>query len=201
MVKQTRLAPILIALGVLCQAEPASYRITPAEGAELILEVGKTGLLSGKKHVFVFDRYQGSVTYDADNPTGSSVRLVIEAASARCLDDWVSEKDLKKIERHAKEKMLAVQRHPEITFESNKIQPTTGSAFRAEGMLTIRQVSKPVSVNLELESESPQTLWFTGAASLRMRVFDLKPPKAALGMIGTKDEMTVRFKLRATPRE
>ena len=200
MEKLTATAVILLLLATLAQAGTVDYDIAPSEGAEFILEVGKTGLMSGKKHIFVFDRYRGSVTYDANNPAGSTVRLVIEAASARCLDDWVSDKDLKKIERHAIEKMLAAQEHPEINFESDKIQPTSDSAFRVEGKLTIRQISKPVTVDLELESETPKTLWFSGTASLRMRAFELKPPKAALGMIGTKDEMTIRFKLRANPQ-
>ena len=139
MEKLTATAVILLLLATLAQAGTVDYDIAPSEGAELILEVGKTGLMSGKKHIFVFDRYRGSVIYDANNPAGSTVRLVIEAASARCLDDWVSDKDLKKIERHAIEKMLAAQEHPEINFESDKIQPTSDSAFRVEGKLTIRK--------------------------------------------------------------
>jgi hypothetical protein len=38
---------------------------------------------------------------------------------------------------------------------------------------------------------------FTGSATVRITDFGLKPPSAALGVIGTKDEMTFSFVLRA----
>jgi len=39
-----------------------SYSIRPDPGAHFRLEVFKTGLMAGKKHVFLFQRYEGALS-------------------------------------------------------------------------------------------------------------------------------------------
>ena len=76
---------------------------TPAEGNVLELYVEKTGLLAGKKHRFVFDRFEGRLDE-------SHLTMAVDAASIRCVDTWVSANDLKKIEKTARLEMLDVSR-------------------------------------------------------------------------------------------
>ena len=192
-----------VALGLLAAvaltAEPASYVIAPSEGTKFALEVAKTGLMSGKKHIFLFERYKGELTHDASGPANSRVRLVIESASAVCKDTWVSEKDLKKIQKHALEEMLAVEKHRALVFASNSVTAKSATEFVIAGSLTIRGVTKPVSVEVRLQTGADQSLRFEGSAIVKMRDYGLKPPKAALGLIGTENEMVVSFTLRAAP--
>ena len=42
-------------------------------------------------------------------------------------------------------------------------------------------------------------LLLDGRSTVKMKDYGLKPPSAALGMVGTKDEMEVSFVLRARP--
>ena len=53
----------LLSLCVITQIFAASvaYNISPRAGNEFALEVTKTGLYNGKKHRFVFERYQGTL--------------------------------------------------------------------------------------------------------------------------------------------
>jgi hypothetical protein len=53
-------------------------------------------------------------------------------------------------------------------------------------------ISKPVSVQVILGAD----LSIQGSAKLKMTDWGMKPPSAALGAIGTRDEMSVAFVLK-----
>lgn len=177
-------------------AEPESYAILPSADARFALEVHKSGLMSGKKHVFLFERYEGQLSYDSSRPEASSVRLVIQAASAVCQDTWVKAGQLKDIEEYAREDMLRVGRYPEIVFASREIRPAGNGRYKVAGDLTIRGVARPVTVDVEMKMKDGR-LRFTGDAVVNLKDYGIKPRSAALGMIGTKNEMDVRFDLEA----
>jgi polyisoprenoid-binding protein YceI len=168
--------------------------IAPVDGDRIQLEVYKTGLLNGKKHVFLFTQYKGKLDYDAEAPVQSRIELTIQAASAQCQDTWVNPKDLKKIQEFALNDMLAAAQHPAITFRSSKVAPKSNEVFEVHGALTIRGIAKPVVVTVTRKPGGK----FEGTAIVKHTDFGLKPSKAALGTIGTKDEMTLSFVL--TPR-
>jgi polyisoprenoid-binding protein YceI len=195
--------PIVLVLALLLAtslsfAEAKSYTVQQQEGARFALIVEKTGFLSGKKHLFVFEEYSGELAYDAEAPGNSEIKLIIQAASIDCRDDWVSEKDLVKIQREAEEKLLQVEKFAEIVFVSQTIVPIDGDSYNVQGLLTIRDKTQPVLVRVEL-TESESGLRFKGASVVNMKEFGLKPPSAAFGTVGTKKEMQVEFDLAAVP--
>lgn len=173
--------------------------IAPAAENKLELSVEKTGLLRGKTHLFTFQRYRAAIDFHPAQPETSTVTLVIEAASIVCRDTWVSAKDLAKIQSYAVRDMLAADRNPEIRFTSAKVRATGPGRFELEGNLTIRGVTKTARAAVTLETRGGAPL-FTGTAQVRLTDFGLKPPTAALGAIGTRDEMTLAFVLAAHPR-
>ena len=63
-----KLSLALIFIATSLPAQTSLYEIKPEPGANLTLEVYKTGLMSGKKHILVFERYTGSLNYNAANP-------------------------------------------------------------------------------------------------------------------------------------
>lgn len=194
----SKLVPAGLILGAALSAAAVEYRIEPAEGARLALEVHKTGLMRGKKHLFVFHRYRGELHYDPERPEASHVRLVIEAASAECLDDWVKPKQLKDIQEYALNEAMRVRRFPQLIFESERIVALGDGKYRVTGPLRVRGVARPVAVEVEMRPEGDK-LRFTGKAVVDMKAYGIKPPKAALGMIGTKKEMDFSFELIAVP--
>jgi polyisoprenoid-binding protein YceI len=172
-------------------------RLSPAEGNRFEVIVEKTGLMKGKKHLFVFERYQGKLHHDSEKPEASQVQFSLESNSIACKDDWVSAKDLKKIMQAALKDMLAADRYATVSYKSNGVRRAGPNQFDVTGTLRIRNVEKPATVRVTLKPGEAGRTHFEGNAVVRMTDFGLKPPSAALGLIGTKDEMTVSFHLRA----
>lgn len=180
-------------------AQPATYDIKPGTGNRFALEVFKTGLLSGKKHLFLFERYQGTLQYDPQAPERSTVDLTVETASIVLKDDWVKPGQAKDIhELTVGKDMLDIARHPQIRFVSKQIT-RSGSGFLAQGDLTIRSQAKPVTVTVTLKG-APPALELAGTAEVKLKDYGLKPPSAALGAIGTRNEMAVSFAVSARKR-
>ena len=174
-------------------AAAVDYELAPAPGNRLTLEVFKTGLMRGKKHVFEFERYRGSLVYDAATPEAARVQLVMEAAAVVLKDTWLSPKDFQKVQRYALEEMLDAARRPEIRFSSSAVRAAGPGRFEVEGNLTIRGAAKPVVV--QVTRTAPRC--FEGSARVRMTDYGLKPPAAGLGTVGTRDEMAFSFTLCA----
>jgi polyisoprenoid-binding protein YceI len=70
--------------------------------------------------------------------------------------------------------------------------------FEVEGDLTIRDLTRPVVVSVTLQQGSAG-LVFDGSAVVKMKDYNMKPPSAAMGLIGTMDEMLLTFHLLARP--
>jgi polyisoprenoid-binding protein YceI len=187
----------LVASGALW-AQPVELHFGPAPGASLTLTVEKTGVWSGRKHVFEFQRYTAKALFNAKDPSKSSVELSIDAASAECHDAWVNDKDREKVLEYMRRDMLDVEHHPQLLFRSERVTTTDGGEFAIQGQLSVRGIEKPVVVTAKVESRDGAVSAVSGTAVVRMKDYGLTPPKAALGAIGTKNEMTVSFRLIPT---
>jgi polyisoprenoid-binding protein YceI len=196
-----RTAAILSVTLALPAAAQQHYAIQPGAGSRMELRVAKTGLYSGKVHIFNFPSFSGSLTYHAAHPEASHVRLTLAAGQIKLADRWLSEKDFKEVQRYALEEMLDAGRNPEITFVSNEIVAIDATHFKVGGMLAIRGLAKPAVVNVVLISAEQGVLRFEGSAVVRLTDYGLKPPKAALGLIGTRNEMDFSFSLAVVPQD
>jgi polyisoprenoid-binding protein YceI len=195
MVARSALGIILLASAAI--AQPRHYDLKPSPASKIELRVTKTGLYRGKVHVFLFPRFDGSLSYDAQKPEASQVRFRLDAASIQCTDTWLSPKDLRSVQEYAVKDMLDAAHHPDITFTSSTIKPNPAGGFDVSGSLKIRDIEKPSVVNVKLEAKPDGTLVLHGEARIKLTDYKLKPPTAALGTIGTKDEMDFSFDLIA----
>jgi polyisoprenoid-binding protein YceI len=185
----------LAAVQALCFGADLQIR---QDASPLRLFVEKTGLYSGKTHVFEFHSYSGSLQLNEANPSASQVNLTVRAASFQLKDEWVSEKNREEIVSYTRsDKVLWVEKFPEIRFQSSSAEKTT-DGWRVTGQLAVRGVEKPVTLTVT-ESRQGLSITFTGKAAFGMRQFGIKPPSAALGLIGTKDEMRLEFAVQAVP--
>lgn len=94
--------------------------------------------------------------------------------------------------------MLDAGRCPTIEFRSVAVEPLGGDRYRVRGQLQIRGVSKPIQFEVHADREDTGFL-VEGRSLFRMSEFGLKPPPAALGLIGTKDEVSLEFRIRVRP--
>lgn len=99
------------------------------------------------RHLFTrvqgrFGEFSGSVVFDEANPSASSVRATIIAAS---VDTNVEarDKDLRS------PRFFDVAKHPHLTFESRSVKKGSGSKFEILGTLTMHGVSKEVALDAE----------------------------------------------------
>ena len=88
-----------------------------------------------------FREFVGTIEI-AEDPTQSSVEATIWAAS-------IDTGDPNRDEHLRSEDFLDVQRYPEIRYRSTLVQPAEDDHWRVDGDLTIRGVTRPVSLLVE----------------------------------------------------
>lgn len=170
------------------------YEIRPSTESTFALEVSKTGLMTGKKHVLFFEQYTGEVNYDSQHPENSSARLTVEARSVTCKDAWLKKKeDRMKIVAAALNEMMAASEYPQLTFSSTRISAKPQGQFEIQGSLTVRGVSKPITFVAAAKPSGIDRLEIDGDAEIDLKDYGLKPPSSMGGLIGTKSKMTLRF--------
>jgi polyisoprenoid-binding protein YceI len=93
-----------------------------------------------------FDKFEATIV-TADDPLQSSIEATIDAGSINTnqeqRDTHVRSADF-----------LDVENHPAITFRSSAVRPA-GDHFALDGDLTIRGVTKPVTLELEVNGFTP----------------------------------------------
>lgn len=183
------LKAVLLAAAVAATAAAQSGTLAPSADSSFVLEVEKTGIFAGKKHIFVFDKFSGTFSPE-------KVEFRVDSRAITVKDDWSPASGARdKILEVAQKEMLEAARYPELIFVSNAIsQPSTG-VFEVKGQLTIKNVTRPVTVQAKQDGD-----FYGGTAIVKHTDFGLKQQKAALGAIGTKDEMLVRFRLRPSAK-
>jgi polyisoprenoid-binding protein YceI len=94
-----------------------------------------------------FNEFEAEVYLDGEDPTRSRGRIVLQTASV----------DTRNTDRDAhlrSNDFFAMEEYPTITFVSTSVEPKGGDDYAVTGDLTIKDVTKPVTVDFE----------FTGAA-------------------------------------
>jgi polyisoprenoid-binding protein YceI len=185
-------ALIILAATAASAMTTESFRFEPGPQNRVALEVEKTGLLRGKKHVFVFGRYTGALDYNPSKQESSKVHFELQSNSIMCIDTWISDKDKVKVMKAALDDALQADKYPTITFVSNQVQSTGPNKFDVTGTLSLRGVIQPVTVAVTKNGNI-----YDGNAAVNMKDYGIKPPSTALGAIGTKEVMNLTFHLAA----
>jgi polyisoprenoid-binding protein YceI len=89
-----------------------------------------------------FKTWSGSLETDDANPANSKVQVSIDAAS-------IDTKEPQRDDHLRSADFLDAANHPTITFESTGVQKVNDEHFKVSGNLTIRGVSKPVTLDTE----------------------------------------------------
>jgi polyisoprenoid-binding protein YceI len=89
-----------------------------------------------------FRNVSGTVVVDESDPAASRVEAVIDAAS---IDTRQEQRDT-----HLRSAdFFDVEKYPSLTFRSTKVESLGNGQFRVQGDLTIRDVTKPVVLEVE----------------------------------------------------
>jgi polyisoprenoid-binding protein YceI len=137
-----------------------------------------------------FDEFEGSAHLDGESPSRSAARLVIRARSVQTRnpkrDDHLRGKDF-----------LDSDDHPAITFVTTRVEPVGANTFAVTGDLTVRGVTKPVTVDLQLtgadgDPRGAFRVGFTGRAAVSRKDWAVS---GGGGLIS--DKVTLEFHIAA----
>ena len=136
----------VLALAVLASsasAAPTLYTIDPSH-----TEVGFKirhffSRVSGQ-----FNQFAGTIQYDDKDLAASSVDMTIQTAS-------ISTNNERRDNHLRSDDFFAADKNPTITFKSTKVIPGESGKFKIQGDLTMRGVTKPVTLDAELLGVGP----------------------------------------------
>jgi polyisoprenoid-binding protein YceI len=169
------------------------------------LDTSHSRLGFAAKHAMVttvrghFQAYTADVHLDAENVANSAARIEIESAS---LDTGNADRDA-----HVRNgDFLDVETHPTITFVSTSAEKKDDDNFVLNGDLTIKGISKPVSIEFEktgaaLDPWGNYRVGFEGKAKINRKDWGVNfNAVLEAGGLLVSDKVTLEFDLAAVRR-
>jgi polyisoprenoid-binding protein YceI len=103
-----------------------------------------------------FGAFSGSLDFNEADPVKSTVEVSIDTASVDTRDE--------KRDGHLKSPdFLDAEKFPQLTFKSTSVEKTGDSTAKLHGVLTIKDVSKPVVLDVEYHGQA-KAPWGTTSA-------------------------------------
>jgi polyisoprenoid-binding protein YceI len=160
------------------------------------------------KHMMVtdvkgtFDKFTGTVEIDEKDPTKSRVEVEIDVAS-------VNTRNAKRDEHLRAGDFFDVAKQPKMTFKSTKVEIAKDGSMKITGDLTMRGVTKPVTLTAAPLSAEVKDPWggihrgTTATAKLNRNDFGVAWQKAlekAAGVV-VGDEVTIELQVELLPKK
>ena len=143
-----------------------------------------------------FNEFEGTAAFDGANPANSHAEVTIKAAS---IDTRNAQRD----EHLRSNDFLAMQEHPEITFISTGVRQVGETTFELTGDLTIRGVTKSVTIPFTFEGAATDPFGnlragFEGSVAINRKDWGVNW-NAALegGGVLVSDRVTLEFEVSA----
>jgi len=120
-------------------------------------------LISGQ-----FEKFTTVITLDPGNPSGANIKATIEADSLKADDGTAASTALGA-------SWLFVKKFPQITYQSSSVTKTSDGSFVIEGMLSVKDVSKPLKLPFTLKVTGNDAV-ATGKVVIDRATFGLGDP-------------------------
>jgi polyisoprenoid-binding protein YceI len=172
-----------------------THKVGPESG-RLLVRTGRTGMGRRAGHDLTLEagRWEGTAEVVPADPTASFVTVSVDAGSLEVREGTGGIKpltggDRAEIESTIRDKILHTDRHPHITFRSSRVTGTPAE-FTIEGDLTIRDVTRPVSVRAAVAGDR-----LRGGVTIAQSEWGIKPYSAFFGALRLADEVEIAFDL------
>ena len=171
-----------------------------ARGSRVTIRAFASGILSAMGHnpVIAARDVSGEIRLAPQTLEVTELRLRIATASLSVQND-MSDKDRREIERTMREEVLEVDRYPEIVFDGSKVTvEKTAGPIRAivDGDLTLHGMTRPQRVPAQVFVMG-DTLRAQGDFEIRQTDFGITPVSVAGGTLKLKNELNCSFDLLA----
>jgi polyisoprenoid-binding protein YceI len=180
----------------------AATSAVPDVTGDYVVDVQHTRIGIRARHAMVttvrgsFSDFEGTAHLDTADPAASSVALRIRTAS---IDTGVADRDA-----HLRSAdFLDVERYPELRFTSTDVEQLDDELYRVTGDLTIKDVTRPVSVDFALTG-SARDPWgnlrvgFEGAVAIKRSDWGLTWNTALdTGGVLVSDRIQIEFDVSA----
>ena len=180
--------------------------IGPELAGDWDLDPAHTRIGFSAKHAMVtnvrgaFNDVTGSLHVDFDETTNSTAAIAVKVAS-------VDTRNTQRDEHLRSADFFNVEEWPEITFRSTLIEEVADNALVVSGDLTIRDVTKPVTIPLEFTGSRVDAFGalragFEGTRRIDRREFGLEWNMALdTGGLLVSEKITLEFEISAIKRE
>ena len=184
---------------------PADRYVIDVRASRFRVQAFVTGMLARMGHdptIGIRD-FSGEMKFNPDKLEAGGFHLVIKSASLNVQDD-ISDKDLREIERLMKEEVLETTKFPEIVYDAPGISVTkmADALYSAalDGNLTLHGVTRrqPFTVRVALFGT---LLRASGDFSLNQTDYNIKLVSVAGGALKLKDELKFSFEILARKQE
>ena len=180
---------LLLVAAVLClggTARAQTFKIDPARSTIAFKVRHMLGTAKGH-----FSKFRGTIEVNRERPEQSAVNVTIEAAS---IDTAIAKRD-----DHLRRELFDVAKYPEITFKSRRVRQTGPSTGEIAGELTMRGVTRPITLQVQLLSkpEATTSRWRATTAPLKRSQFGLVFGKSAETVSMIADDVGVDIEIEA----
>jgi len=174
-----------------------TYTIGPGDGTLLVM-TRREGAAAKMGHdlTLAAGRWSATVVVGVD-PAQSSVTATIDAASLEVRDAVggaipITDKQRAEVAANIRDKVLAVSKHPEISFHSTLIAGDDASAV-VTGELTIAGRTRPAQLELTVADDGEHV---HGVATVAQTEYGIKPYSAMLGALKVRDRVHIEVNVR-----
>ena len=184
---------------------PTDRYVVDGRASRFTVRAFATGLLAKMGHnptIGIRD-FSGEMTFNPEKLEAGSFRLVIKSASLSVQDD-ISGKDLREMERLMNQEVLETAKFPEILYEAPSITVTkvadTLCSATLNGNLTLHGVtrSQPIATRVAILGSM---LRASGDFSLNQTDYNIKLVSVAGGALKLKNELSFSFEIVARRQE
>jgi len=171
-----------------CYLAVAQAADVDAGHSSITVKVEKSGLFSAFAHNHTIQAPIASGNLDTEKRTAT---LTFNAKEMQVLDEGVKESERADIDQTMKsDKVLDVQRFPEIRFGSTSITPQDGGRYQVRGDLTLHGTTRPVEFPITFSKDR-----YTGSVKLKQTDFGIAPVSIAGGTVKVKDVIEIVFEI------
>ena len=174
---------------------------SPSVAPDLKVQAFATGLMARMGHnpIIGIRDFSGEMQFNPDKLEAGGFRLVIKSASLSVQND-ISDKDLREIERLMNQEVLETAKFPEIVYEATIISVTKMAdmlcSATLNGKLTLHGVTRNQTIVVRVALLGSM-LRASGDFTLDQTDYNIKLVSVAGGALKLKDELKFSFEMVA----